>query len=149
MDVILLEKVPNLGDLGEKVKVRPGYARNYLLPQRRAIAATPANVAEFDRHRAELQAQQVEARDAAEAHAASLGGMVVTLARKAGEEGRLFGSVGTSDIAEAVSALGTAIERQQVRLPSGPLRQVGDYDIVVHLHADVDVAIKVQVVAEN
>ncbi|MFZ0255127.1 MAG: 50S ribosomal protein L9 [Gammaproteobacteria bacterium] len=149
MDVILLEKVPNLGDLGEKVKVRPGYARNYLLPQRRAIAATSANVAEFEKHRLELEAQQVEARTAAEAHAASLGGTVVTLARKAGEEGRLFGSVGTSDIAEAVSALGIAIERQQVRLPSGSLRQVGEYDIVLHLHADVDVTIKVQVVAES
>lgn len=149
MNVILLESVPNLGDLGEKVKVKPGYARNYLLPQGRAIAATPANLAEFEKRRAEFEARQVESLKEAEAHAASLEGVVVSLARKAGEEGRLFGSVGTADIAEAVSALGIPIERQQVRLPSGPLRQLGDYDITVHLHADVDVVIKVQVVAES
>ena len=149
MDVILLEKVPNLGDLGVRVKVKPGYARNYLLPQGRAIAATAANVAEFEKRRAELEARQVEARKVAETHASALEGLVVTLARKAGDEGRLFGSVGTSDIAEAVTALGIPIERQQVRLPSGPLRQVGDYDIAVHLHADVDVGVKVQVVAES
>jgi large subunit ribosomal protein L9 len=149
MNVILLERVPNLGDLGDKVKVRPGYARNYLLPQGRAIAATPANLAEFDKRRAELETRQLEARTVAETQAASLEGLVVTMARRAGEEGRLFGSVGTSDIAEAVTALGIPLERQQVRLPTGPLRQVGDYDIAVHLHADVDVVIKVQVVAES
>ncbi len=149
MDVILLENVPNLGELGEKVKVRAGYARNYLLPQARAIAATVTNVAEFEKRRAELEALQLEARKVAEAHASALEGVVVTVARKAGEEGRLFGSVGTPDIAEAVSALGIAVERQQVRLPSGPLRQVGDYEIAVHLHADVDVTVKVQVVAAS
>lgn len=149
MDVILLEKVPSLGELGEKVKVRAGYARNYLLPQGRAIAATATNVAEFEKRRAELEARQREARTMAEAQASSLEGIVVTLARKAGEEGRLFGSVGTPDIAEAVSALGIPVERQQVRLPSGPLRQVGDYEIAVHLHADVDVTVKVQVVAAS
>jgi large subunit ribosomal protein L9 len=149
MDVILLDNVPNLGDLGEKVKVRAGYARNYLLPQGRAIAATTTNVAEVEKRRAELEARQLEARKVAEAHASSLEGLVVTVARKAGEEGRLFGSVGTPDIAEAVSALGIAVERQQVRLPSGPLRQVGDYEIAVHLHADVDATVKVQVVAAS
>jgi len=149
MNVILLERVPNLGDLGDKVKVRPGYARNYLLPQGHAIAATPTNLAEFEKRRAELETRQLEARTVAETQAASLEGLVVTMARRAGEEGRLFGSVGTSDIAEAVTALGITLERQQVRLPTGPLRQVGDYDIAVHLHADVDVVIKVQVVAEN
>lgn len=149
MDVILLEKVPNLGDLGEKVKVRPGYARNYLLPQGRAIAATAGNVAEFEKRRAELEARQVEARKMAEAHASALEGSVVTLTRKAGEEGRLFGSVGTSDIAEAITALGVPVEKHQVRLPSGPLRQVGEHDIAVHLAADVDVTVRVQVVAES
>lgn len=149
MDVILLERVPNLGDLGEKVKVRAGYARNYLMPQGRAIAATAANVAAFEKRRAELEARQAETRKVAEARAASLEGLVVSLARKAGEEGRLFGSVGTSDIAEAVSALGIPIEKQEVRLPSGPLRQVGDHDIAVHLQADVDVTVKVQIVAES
>ena len=149
MDVILLEKVPNLGDLGERVKVRAGYGRNYLLPQRRAIAATAANVAAFEKRRVELEARQVEAQEVAESHAASLEGLVVTLARKAGDEGRLFGSVGTSDIAGAISALGIPVERQQVRLPSGPLRQTGEYDITIHLHANVDAAVKVEVVAES
>lgn len=149
MDVILLEKVPNLGDLGEKVKVKAGYARNYLLPQGRAIAATSSNVAQFEKRRAELEARQLEARKTAEVQAHALEGTVVTVACRAGEEGRLFGSVGTLDIAGAISALGFSVERQQVRLPSGPLRQVGEYDVTVHLHADVDVAVKVQVVGEN
>jgi large subunit ribosomal protein L9 len=149
MDVILLERVPNLGELGEKVKVRAGYARNYLMPQGRAIAATAANVAAFEKRRAELETREAEARKVAEARAASLEGLVVSLARKAGEDGRLFGSVGTSDIAEAVSALGVPIERQEVRLPSGPLRQVGDHDVAVHLQGDVDVTVKVQIVAES
>ncbi|MGF1612911.1 MAG: 50S ribosomal protein L9 [Gammaproteobacteria bacterium] len=149
MDVILLEKVPNLGELGEKVKVRSGYARNYLLPQGRAVAATAANVAEFEKRRAQLEARQAEVRSVAEAQASALGGLTVTLARKAGEEGRLFGSVGTSDIAEAVSALGIGIEKQQVRLPTGALRQVGEYQVTVHLHSDVDAVVRVEVVAES
>jgi len=149
MDIILLEKVPNLGDLGEKVKVKAGYARNYLLPQGRAIAATSSNVAQFEKRRAELEARQLEARKTAEVQAQALEGAVVTVACRAGEEGRLFGSVGTLDIAGAISALGFSVERQQVRLPSGPLRQVGEYDVTVHLHADVDVAVKVQVVGQG
>lgn len=149
MDVILLEKVPNLGELGEKVKVRSGYARNYLLPQGRAVAATAANVAEFEKRRAQLEARQAEVRSVAEAQASALEGLTVTLARKAGEEGRLFGSVGTTDIAEAVSALGIGIEKQQVRLPTGALRQVGEYQVTIHLHSDVDAVVRVEVVAES
>lgn len=149
MEIILLEKVPNLGELGEKVRVKPGYARNYLIPHGRAVAATAQNVAQFEKRRAELEQRQAVALEVAKSQSASLDGLVVTIARKAGEEGRLFGSVGTLDIAEAVSATGIPIKKQQVRLPSGPLRQTGEYDIGIHLHADVDVAVRVNVVAEN
>jgi len=149
MQVILLESVQNLGALGDTVKVKPGYARNYLIPQGIAAPATPGNVAMFEARRAELERQQREAEDQARARAARLEGLEVTVARKAGEEGKLFGSVGTQDIADAVTAQGAEVERNEIRLPEGPLREVGDYDIELHLYAEVDATITVHVVPEE
>ncbi len=149
MEVILLEKVQNLGDLGDKVSVRPGYGRNYLIPKGKAVAATEDNLAEFERRRAELEKTQADALATAERRAAALREVMVSIARKAGDEGRLFGSVGTSDIAEAVTAAGVELHKHEVRLPEGPLRQAGEYDIVLHLHADVDASVKLMVVPEE
>jgi len=151
MEVILLEKIQNLGDLGQTVRVKPGYARNFLLPTGKAIPATAENQAEFEARRAELERQQTDALGAAQAKADALAGVSVTIARKAGEEGKLFGSVGTQDIAEAVTAAGVGVEltRQEVRLPAGSLREVGEYEVGVHFHADVDATIAVNVVAEE
>ncbi|AOV16493.1 50S ribosomal protein L9 [Acidihalobacter aeolianus] len=149
MEIILLDKVENLGGLGEKVKVRPGYARNYLIPTGKAKYATPANIAEFEARRAELEKVAAEALAAAEARSAKLDGMVVTLTALAGAEGKLFGSIGTQDIADAVTAAGVEVERKEVRLPEGALRHVGEYDVEVHLHSDVDATIKVVVNGET
>ena len=149
MEIILLEKVQNLGELGDKVTVRPGYGRNYLIPKGKAVAATEDNVAEFERHRAELEKTQADALAAAQKRADALKDLTVSIARKAGDEGRLFGSVGTGDIAEAVTAAGLELHKHEVRLPEGPLRQAGEYDIVLHLHADVDASVKVTVVPEE
>ncbi len=149
MEVILLEKVQNLGDLGDKVAVRPGYGRNYLIPKGKAVAATQDNVAEFERRRAELEKTQADALGTAQQRADALREVAVSISRKAGDEGRLFGSVGTADIAEAVTAAGAALHKHEVRLPEGPLRQAGEYDIVLHLHADVDASVKVTVVPEE
>ena len=149
MEVILLEKVDNLGDLGDKVKVSPGYGRNYLLPQGKAKPATPENVKYFEERRAELERQAAEVLAASEARKSQIDGLSVIIKAKAGDEGKLFGSVGTSDIADAVVATGVELERQEVRLPEGPLRVVGSYDIAVHLHTDVDAVITVVVEAEE
>ena len=148
MEVILLEKVQNLGELGDKVTVRPGYGRNFLIPKGKAAAATQENLDEFERRRAELEKAQADALGAAQARADALREVRVTIARKAGEEGRLFGSVSTSDIAEAVSGAGVELRKHEVRLPEGPLRRTGEYDIVLHLHADVDATVKVDVISE-
>lgn len=148
MEVILLEKVDNLGSLGDKVQVRPGYGRNYLVPQGKAKPATAENVKIFEERRAELEKQAAEVLTAAEARKAQLSGLEVTLAAKAGDEGKLFGSVGTFDIAEAVTAAGVEIDRHEVRMPEGPLRAVGEYEIDLHLHSDVDAVIKVIVSAD-
>lgn len=149
MEIILLDKVENLGGLGDKVKVRPGYARNYLIPTGKAKYATPANIAEFEARRAELEKTAAEALAMAEARSAKLDGMVVTLTALAGAEGKLFGSIGTQDIADAVTAAGVELERKEVRLPEGALRHVGEYDVEVHLHSDVDATIKVVVNGET
>ena len=149
MEVILLEKIQNLGDLGQTVRVKPGYARNFLLPAGKAIPATAENQAEFEARRAELERQQSDALGAAQAKADSLAGVSVTIARKAGEEGKLFGSVGTQDIAAAVTAAGVELTRQEVRLPAGSLREVGEYEVGVHFHADVDATVTVNVAAEE
>ena len=149
MEVILLQKMQNLGDLGERVKVKRGYARNYLIPQGRAVPATPDSIAAFEAKRAELEAQQADVLAAARRRADTIDGVEVTMARKAGEEGRLFGSVGTQDVAEALSAAGVEVTKAEVRLPAGPLRQVGDYDVVVHLHADIDATVKVHLMPQE
>ncbi len=149
MEVILLEKIDNLGGLGDKVRVRPGYARNYLLPQGKAKFATAENIAEFEARRAELERAAAEALAAAETRRESLAGMVIELKAKAGGEGKLFGSIGASDIADAVTARGVEVEKREVRLPEGPLRQVGEYEIELHLHADVNAEIRVIVIGEE
>lgn len=149
MQVILLERVQNLGELGDSVKVKPGYARNYLIPQGRAVIATPANVAEFEARRAQLEDQEAQALAAVQARADALEGQEVTLARKTGEEGKLFGSVGPQDIADALTEGGTPVARNEVRLANDTLRQIGDYEVGVHLYADVEASITVHIVSED
>jgi large subunit ribosomal protein L9 len=150
MQVILLNKVENLGTLGDIVNVRAGYARNFLIPYGKAKAATKANMAEFEARRAELESQAAAELAAAMAQAEKLAEAMVTIPVKAGAEGKLFGSVGTVEIAEAVSsAYGVAIEKRQIRLSTGALRSVGEFEVPVHLHTDVNAIIKVVVVGEE
>src|SRR3569832_610382 len=149
MDVILLEKVQNLGKLGDRVAVRSGYARNYLLPQRKAVSAPPANLAAFEQRRAELEKAAADTLPAAQTRAAELNGKSVTIAAKAGTEGKLFDSIGTNDNAKATSRDGLDLKRHEVRLPSGPFRNIGSYEVELQLHADVDARITVNVVAEG
>jgi large subunit ribosomal protein L9 len=148
MEVILLKKVPNLGGLGEKVAVRPGYGRNFLIPGGFAAPATPANLEAFEARRAELEREAEQALAGAEEDKVRLEALSVSIARKSGDEGRLFGSVGTGDIAAAASEAGVAVAKHQVRLPEGPLRAVGHYEVTIHLHADVLGTLKVEVVPE-
>ncbi len=147
MEVILLEKIANLGNLGDKVAVKAGYARNFLLPFGKATPANAANVEAFEARRAELEKIADEKKAEAEARAAKLADLTVTIAANAGEEGKLFGSIGTRDIADAVTAAGVDIEKSEVRLPEGPLRNVGEFDIDLHLHTDVEATVKLVVVA--
>ena len=148
MDVILLENIGKLGGLGDKVTVKAGYGRNFLIPQGKAVAATKDNVEKFEARRAELEAAAAEAVAAAEVRAGRLAELgVITVTAVAGEEGKLFGSVGTRDIAEAVTAAGVELEKAEVRLPEGALRELGEYDIDVHLHPEVDAVLKLSVVA--
>jgi large subunit ribosomal protein L9 len=149
MEVILLKKVGHLGELGEKVSVRAGYGRNYLIPSGHAVPATEANLKAFEERRAELEKEAAEALAAAEARREQLDGLTVTIARKAGDEGRLFGSVGTADIAAAVTAMGMQLEKQEVRLPQGAFRAAGEFEVALHLHADVDAVIKLEIVPEE
>jgi large subunit ribosomal protein L9 len=149
MQVILLQKVANLGNIGDRVKVRSGYGRNFLLPQGKATLATPENIARFEARREELERLAREHLASAGDRAAALKDFKLTIPAKAGTEGKLFGSIGTSDIAEAVSRAGFKIERSEVRLPSGPLRALGDHLVSLHLHADVDVPLTVSIVAEE
>ncbi|THB72807.1 MAG: 50S ribosomal protein L9 [Gammaproteobacteria bacterium] len=149
MEVILLSKVENLGNLGDKVKVKAGYGRNFLIPQGKAKPATAENVAEFEARRAELEKAAAEALAAAEARKEKLTDLTVTIASKAGDEGKLFGSIGPADIVSAVADAGVEIEKQEVRLPEGPLRTTGEFEVGLHLHTDVDAAINVVVVAEE
>ena len=148
MNVILLERIGKLGDLGDEVAVKPGYARNFLIPQGKAVRATPENRALFEQRRAELERVANERLAAAQERAAKLADMSVTLVVKAGDEGKLYGSVGTTDIAEAVTAKGVEVEKSEVRLPEGPIRAVGEYEIDLQLHSDVIVPIRVVVVPE-
>lgn len=151
MEVILLEKVANLGGLGEKVSVKSGFGRNFLIPKGKAVFASPENVRLFEERRAELEQQAAEKLAAAAARQAQIEGLSdgVTITHKAGEEGRLFGSVGTADIARACSEAGVEIEKSEVRLPEGPFRVAGDYTVTLHLHSDVDAALKVVIVGEE
>ena len=149
MDVILLEKVDNLGVIGDRVKVRSGYGRNFLLPRGKATLATPVNIAVFETRRAELEAKQANELSAAQLRAASVSTLAIRLAAKAGTEGKLYGSLGTADIAEACTAAGVAVRRSEVRLPDGPIRTLGEHSIELHFHSDVNAMIRVSVVAEE
>jgi large subunit ribosomal protein L9 len=149
VNVILLQKVANLGNIGDRVKVRSGYGRNFLLPQGKATVATPENIARFEARRAELERAAREHLDSAGERAAAMKDFKLTISAKAGTEGKLFGSIGTADIAEACNKAGFKIERSEVRLPSGPLRALGEHVISLHLHADVDVPLTVAIVPEE
>lgn len=149
MQVILMEKVVNLGNLGDVVKVRAGYARNYLIPHGKAKRVTPENLAEFEARRAELERKQADELMRAQERAAKLEGLVVQVTRKAGMDGRLFGSVTNFDIAEALHAQGIEIEKSAIRLPHGPLKQVGDTTITIALHSDVSATITISVLGEQ
>ena len=146
MELILLEKVENLGGLGDMVNVKSGYGRNYLIPQGKAKPATPENIAELEARREELERVETEALTRAENRKAQLDGVVLEIPAAAGLEGKLFGSIGTVDIAEALMAKGIEIERKEVRMPHGPIRVVGEHGIDIHLHTDINVPIKVNVV---
>lgn len=149
MNVILLEKVQNLGNLGEQVTVKSGYARNFLIPQGKAKPATKENLAEFEARRAELEKQAAEALASAEAIFEKMNGTVVAIEATAGDEGKLFGSIGTHDIADALQAAGFEVARKAVRMPEGALRHVGTYEIDVQLHTDVVASITVEVKTEE
>lgn len=148
MEVILLEKIANLGNLGDKVTIKPGYGRNYLVPQGKAVVATAKKIAEFEARRAELEKIAAEKLSAAQARANALSKLEIIITHKAGDEGKLFGSIGTHNIADAITAAGVAIEKHEVRMPTGTIRQVGEYDIDINLHTDVVVTIPVKVAAE-
>jgi large subunit ribosomal protein L9 len=148
MNVILLEKVGKLGNLGDQVSVKAGYGRNFLIPQGKAVPATADNVAKFEARRAELEAAASDKLAAAEARKASLESISVVIKQKAGDEGKLFGSVGTADIATAITEAGVEVAKSEVRLPEGVLREVGEYDISIDLHSDVETTVKVQIEAE-
>jgi len=149
MQVILLEKIVNLGALGDVVKVKEGFARNYLIPQGKAKRATPENLKEFESRRAELEKAEADALNAAQERGTRIDGVTIQVTRKAGVDGRLFGSVTTYDIAEGLQALGHQVERAAIRLPQGPLKAIGDYPIAVALHGDVVVHITVSVLGEQ
>jgi large subunit ribosomal protein L9 len=148
MNVILLERIGKLGGLGDEVNVRPGFARNFLIPQGKAVRATKANRDLFEARRLELESAAAAKLSQARERAAALEGCTVTIVVKAGEEGKLYGSVGTHEIAEAIGAKGTPVERSEVRMPEGVIRSIGEYSIDLHLHSDVTVAVQVNVVAE-
>lgn len=149
MQIILLEKVTNLGQLGEVVKVKDGFARNYLIPQGKAKRATQASIAEFEKRRAELEKAQADTLAAAQAHAAKLDGLMVQITQKAGVDGKLFGSVTNIDIAEALKTQGFDVPKAAIRMPQGPIKQIGDQQFKIALHADVVVTITVSVLGEQ
>jgi large subunit ribosomal protein L9 len=148
MEVILLEKVENLGSMGDKVTVKAGFGRNYLIPQRKAKLATAANLAEFEKLRAELEAKAKAELDAANERADKLKDLKLVIEANAGEEGKLFGSVGSADIAKACTDAGIAVDRKEVRLVNGALRELGEHTAGLHLHVDVDVEIAINIVRE-
>lgn len=148
MNVILLDKVENLGDVGDLVTVKPGYGRNFLIPQGKAALATRANIAEVEARRAELERKAAEETSAARARAELINGMDLVIAANVGSEGKLFGSVGPGDIEEAAQKVGVELSRAEVRMPDGPIHEVGDYAIGAHLYTDVDAEFTVRVVAD-
>ncbi|MCG7536733.1 50S ribosomal protein L9 [Pseudoalteromonas sp. OOF1S-7] len=149
MQVILLDKIANLGGLGDQVSVKSGFARNFLFPKGKAVPATKANIETFEARRAELEAKIAEELTAAQARAEKLEALAeVTLVSKAGDEGKLFGSIGTRDIADAITAVGLEVAKSEVRLPTGTIRETGEFDVSIQLHTDVTTAIKVIVIAE-
>lgn len=149
MEVILLENISNLGGLGDKVDVKAGFGRNYLIPQGKAVPATERNTAEFEARRTELEAAAATAHSAAEARAEAINALgLISIGANAGEEGKLFGSVGTRDIAEAVTAAGCDVDKSEVRLPEGALRELGEYEVAIQVHGDVVAAVAIAVVPE-
>ncbi|GGD57211.1 50S ribosomal protein L9 [Lacimicrobium alkaliphilum] len=149
MEIILLDKIANLGGLGDQVTVKSGYARNFLFPKAKAVPATKANIEKFEQRRAELEAKIAEELAAAEARAAKVAELAeVTIAAPAGEEGKLFGSVGTKDIADALTAAGVEVAKAEVKLPLGTLRETGEFEIDLQLHSDVHAQVKVKIIAE-
>ncbi len=149
MELILLQKVANLGNIGDRVKVKSGYGRNFLLPQGKATVATPDNIAKFEARRAELEKAAQDELTSAQARAAKLENFKLSLSAKAGGEGKLFGSIGTSDVSEALNKAGHKIERAEVRLPQGPIRQAGEHTVQLHLHTDVTIDLPVVIVPEE
>ncbi len=148
MQVILREKIRKLGSLGELVNVKPGYARNFLIPGKKALMATKANLERFEAERAELERLAQESLAGAQARADQLKELAITLAASAGEGGKLFGSIGTRDLAEAITKAGVELHKHEIRMPHGVIRQTGEYEITLHLHTDIDLPIKVTIVAE-
>lgn len=149
MEVILLQKIENLGALGDKVAVKSGYGRNYLVPTGRAVFATKKNLEAFEARRAELEKTAAEALAAAEERKVKIEQLNVSISSKSGDEGKLFGSVGTIDIAQAATKAGVEIEKREVRLPEGPFHIIGEFDVVIHLHTDVDAVLKLAIVPEE
>ncbi len=148
MDIILLQRIKNLGKLGDKVSVKAGYGRNFLIPQGKAVAATEANTAAFEARRAELEREEAEVLAAAQARAEKLNEVNIVITAKAGDEGKLFGSIGTRDIADALTNAGLAVDRTEVRLPNGALRHTGEFNVAIQLHHDVTAEVLVTIVSE-
>jgi large subunit ribosomal protein L9 len=149
MDVILLEKVGKLGDLGDKVNVKAGYGRNYLFPFGKAVPATKDNLADFEVRRAELEKAAAEKLTGAEGRAAKLNELTVSIEANAGEEGKLFGSIGTRDIADALTGAGIEVSKSEVRLPNGAIREIGEFDVAIQVHSDITASIKLVVTAQE
>ncbi len=148
MQVILMERIDNLGALGDIVDVKAGFARNFLVPQKKAKTATKENIAEFETMRAELEKAAAARTKAAEDRLVALKGMEIEIEVRAGQEGKLFGSVSNHEISEAISAKGVEIERREVRMPEGPIRHIGEFEVLIHLHSDVETLVKVNVVPD-
>lgn len=148
MEIILLEKIAKLGNLGDKVTVSPGYGRNFLIPKGKAVRASAEKLAEFEQRRAELEKKAADVLAAAQSRANALANLNITITQKAGDEGRLYGSVGAKDIADAVTSAGVELQKQEVRLPTGPIRNIGDYEIKLHLHADLDAVLALKIAGE-
>lgn len=148
MEVILLESIGKLGQLGDKVSVKGGFGRNFLIPQGKAVPATEGNVARFEERRAELEKAEAEKLAAAQARADQFNDLELSVVAKAGDEGKLFGSIGTRDIADAISEAGIAVEKSEVRLPAGVIRTIGEFDVALQLHPEVTANMKLTVVAE-